>query len=117
MSAVPAEIPEDDPGWPRYEQTSEEWLEEWKDASLARLSALYEPPWNDAAPPDEESSTLELCYSRDMTKNVNALLEDDQYERLRKAAFRARRAMTDILREALEDWLARYETEPGAGNE
>lgn len=42
-----------------------------------------------------------------MAKNVNALLEEDQYERLRKAAFDSRRSMTDILREALEDWLGR----------
>jgi hypothetical protein len=44
-----------------------------------------------------------------MTKNVNALLEDTQYERLRKAAFETRLAMTEILREALEDWLNRRE--------
>ena len=44
-----------------------------------------------------------------MTKNVNALLDDAQYERLRKVAFKTRRAMTDILREALEDWLTRHE--------
>lgn len=48
-----------------------------------------------------------------MAKNVNALLEDVQYERLRKAAFEERRAMTDILREALEDWLNRHEAGSG----
>jgi len=48
-----------------------------------------------------------------VTKNVNALLEDDQYEQLRRAAFETRRSMTDILREALQDWLDRY-TPPGA---
>ena len=48
-----------------------------------------------------------------MTKNVNALLEDDQYERLRQAAFDTRRPMTDILREALQDWLSRYESSEG----
>jgi ribbon-helix-helix CopG family protein len=40
-----------------------------------------------------------------MTKNVNALLDDAQYERLRKAAFESHRPMTDILREALAVWL------------
>jgi predicted DNA-binding protein len=44
-----------------------------------------------------------------MTRNVNALLEDTQYERLRRAAFETRRPMTDILREALEDWLDHHE--------
>ncbi len=44
-----------------------------------------------------------------MTKNVNALLDEDQYERLRQAAFVTHRPMTDILREALEDWLTRHE--------
>jgi Ribbon-helix-helix domain len=52
-----------------------------------------------------------------MTKNVNTLLEDAQYERLRRAAFETRRPMTDILREALEDWLSRYEEEPGKRQE
>lgn len=52
-----------------------------------------------------------------MTKNVNALLEDAQYERLRRAAFETRRSMTDILREALEDWLNRYEGTEGGGSE
>lgn len=46
-----------------------------------------------------------------MTKNVNALLDDAQYERLREAAFKMRRPMTDILREALADWLDRYEAD------
>lgn len=46
-----------------------------------------------------------------MTKNVNALLDDAQYERLRTAAFKTRQAMTEILREALEDWLNRYEAD------
>lgn len=44
-----------------------------------------------------------------MTKNVNALLDDAQYERLRTVAFGTRRSMTDILREALEDWLDRHD--------
>jgi hypothetical protein len=48
-----------------------------------------------------------------MTKNVNALLEDPQYERLRTAAFEVRRPMTDIIREALEDWLKRHEAASG----
>ena len=48
-----------------------------------------------------------------MTKNVNALLDDAQYERLRKMAFKMRRPMTDILREALEDWLTRHEADAG----
>ena len=52
-----------------------------------------------------------------MTKNVNALLDADQYERLRKAAFTGRRPMTDILREALEDWLTRHEAEEEADDE
>jgi predicted DNA-binding protein len=47
---------------------------------------------------------------------VNALLEDDQYERLRRAAFETRRPMTDILREALEDWLNRYESDEGSSS-
>jgi predicted DNA-binding protein len=38
-------------------------------------------------------------------KNVNALLPDKLYERLRLAAFTGHRPMTDILREALEKWL------------
>ena len=46
-----------------------------------------------------------------MTKNVNTLLDDVQYERLRKTAYETRRAMTDILREALEDWLNCHETD------
>jgi hypothetical protein len=46
-----------------------------------------------------------------MTRNVNALLQDPQYERLRQAAFESRRSMTDILREALEDWLNRRDRE------
>ena len=48
-----------------------------------------------------------------MTRNVNALLEDAQYERLRTAAFEVRRPMTDIIREALDDWLKRHEAGSG----
>ena len=44
-------------------------------------------------------------------KNVNALMEDELYERLRKVAFEDRRAMTDILREALVDWLNHREAD------
>jgi Ribbon-helix-helix protein, copG family len=52
-----------------------------------------------------------------MTRNVNALLEDAQYERLRRAAFETRRPMTDILREALEDWLNLHEGGEGDSSE
>lgn len=58
----------------------------------------------------ERLDVHELAVSS-MTKNVNALLEDGQYERLRKAAFETRPPMTDILREALEDWLSRREAD------
>lgn len=52
-----------------------------------------------------------------MTKNVNALLDDAQYERLRKVAFETRRSMTDIIREALGDWLTRHEAAAGESGE
>lgn len=37
----------------REEQIAEEWLQDWIDRNIAYLSAIYEPPWHDAQPPQD----------------------------------------------------------------
>ena len=64
-STAPAEIPDDDPGWPRYEQIADEWreeqdpyLREWLRRSSAYLweSCGRVTPWSDAGPESKISS-------------------------------------------------------------
>ena len=38
-------------------------------------------------------------------KNVNALLEEHQYEQLREVSHVTRRSMSEIIREALNQWF------------
>ena len=45
MSAQPAEIPDDDPGWARYHQISDEWADE-----LGRNVAYLKAACADAVP-------------------------------------------------------------------
>ena len=40
----------------REETMAEEWLTERVEREIARLSAVYEPPWNDPAPDGEKIS-------------------------------------------------------------
>lgn len=46
-----------------------------------------------------------------MDKNVNALMDEATYEQLRKAAFEARKSMSEIIREALALWFAAKDRE------
>ena len=46
-----------------------------------------------------------MAYSRLMDKNVNALMDEDTYERLRRAAYETRKSMSLIIREALALWF------------
>lgn len=44
---------------------------------------------------------------------MNALMDEATYEQLRKAAFEARKSMSEIIREALALWFERHrETRP-----
>jgi Ribbon-helix-helix protein, copG family len=47
-----------------------------------------------------------------MDKNVNALMDEVTYERLRGASFETRKSMSEIIREALALW---FEKREGAG--
>lgn len=64
--------------------------------------------------PDCDPLDVRELAARVPAKNVTALLEDTQFERLRRAAFETRLAMADILREALGQWLDDRETGPTA---
>jgi hypothetical protein len=46
-----------------------------------------------------------------MDRNVNALMDDATYERLRMASFETRKSMSEIIREALALWFKRREEE------
>ncbi len=50
------------------------------------------------------------------TKNVNALLPEPLYERLRRVAFERRESMSAVIRQALEAWLPDEEeaAQPGS---
>lgn len=50
-------------------------------------------------------ANLELGYSRTVDKNVNALMDEVTYERLRTASFETRKSMSEIIREALALWF------------
>lgn len=54
---------EDPPGLggeaPARGEDPDAWLDEWVAMNLAYLSALYEPPWNDAKPEGEKISDEE----------------------------------------------------------
>ena len=43
----------------REEATADEWWDEWREAYLAALSAVHQPPWNDAGPENEKIGTEE----------------------------------------------------------
>lgn len=45
------------------------------------------------------------------------LLHEDDYERLRELAFRARRSLADIIREAIRQYLARQEVRERCGSD
>lgn len=49
--------------------------------------------------------------------NINIPVDPELHERLRVAAYEDRRRQTEIVREALEQWLARRETERRGGGE
>jgi hypothetical protein len=44
-----------------------------------------------------------------MDKNVNALMDEATYERLRTASFETRKSMSEIIREALSLWFHQRE--------
>ena len=44
-------------------------------------------------------------------QRVTIDLEPSLHERLRKAAFERRESMSDIMREALSDWLGKHQEE------
>jgi hypothetical protein len=44
-----------------------------------------------------------------MDRNVNALMDDATYERLRAASFETRKSMSEIIREGLALWFQQRE--------
>ena len=52
-------------------------------------------------------TTVQMCYSTGM--NINLALDNDLHDELRLAAFEDRRSQSEIIREAVRQWLDRRE--------